>query len=153
MKAQFKEIEADGCAEGVKKRVERPSIIGEKDLPGLEMRNRTLDGSADGTDLVIVFVFTRVEFTILWLLGPWPVVLYFPAQSSGSRSHDQHGHNVPSTSASLPRVICLASSASVRHSSVARAISGVNSVMMSETVPWEIPKRSPMTSSIIFCRL
>ena len=28
---------------------------------------------------------------------PWPVVLYFPAHSSGSLSHDQHGHNVPST--------------------------------------------------------
>src|SRR5205807_197951 len=35
----------------------------------LEMRNRALYGSADRTDLVIVFVFTRVEFTVLWLLG------------------------------------------------------------------------------------
>ena len=33
------------------------------------MRNRTLDGSADRTDLVIVFVFTRVEFAALWLLS------------------------------------------------------------------------------------
>src|SRR5256886_17543694 len=33
------------------------------------MRNRALDGSADRTDLVIVFMFTRVEFTALWLLG------------------------------------------------------------------------------------
>ncbi len=33
------------------------------------MRNRALDGSADRTDLVIVFVFTRVEFTVLWLAG------------------------------------------------------------------------------------
>ena len=55
--------------EGIKKRVERSPIIGEKDLPGLEMRNRALDGSADRTDLVIVFVFTRVEFTVLWLLS------------------------------------------------------------------------------------
>ena len=33
------------------------------------MRNRALDGSADRTDLVIVFVFTHVEFTVLRLLG------------------------------------------------------------------------------------
>src|SRR2546421_13008428 len=33
------------------------------------MRNRALDGSADRTDLVIVFMFTRVEFTALWLLS------------------------------------------------------------------------------------
>ena len=33
------------------------------------MRNRALDGSADRTDLVIVFVFTRVEFAVLWLLA------------------------------------------------------------------------------------
>ncbi len=33
------------------------------------MRNRALDGSADRTDLVVVFVFTRIEFTILWLLS------------------------------------------------------------------------------------
>src|SRR5271169_2285071 len=33
------------------------------------MRDRALDGSADRTDLVIVFVFTRVEFTVLWLLS------------------------------------------------------------------------------------
>ena len=69
MKTQFEEIETDDCTEGIKKCVKRPPIIGEKDLPGLEVRNRTLDGSADRTDLVIVFVFTRVEFTILWLLG------------------------------------------------------------------------------------
>ena len=37
------------------------------------------------------------------------VVLYFPAHSSRAPSHDQHGHNVPSTSTSLPRVISLAS--------------------------------------------
>ena len=41
-----------------------------------------------------------------------------------------------------PRVICFASSASGRNSSVACAISGVNSVMISDTVPWETPKRS-----------
>ena len=33
------------------------------------MRNRAFDGSAHRTDLVIVFVFTRVEFTVLWLLS------------------------------------------------------------------------------------
>jgi hypothetical protein len=33
------------------------------------MRNRVLDGSTDRTDLVIVFVFTRVEFMVLWLLS------------------------------------------------------------------------------------
>ena len=33
------------------------------------MRNRALDGSAYRTDLVIVFVFTHVEFTVLWLLS------------------------------------------------------------------------------------
>ena len=33
------------------------------------MRDRALDGSADRTDLVIVFVFTRVEFTVLRLLS------------------------------------------------------------------------------------
>src|SRR5260370_36219283 len=84
---------------------------------------------------------------------PWPVVLYFPAPISGACSHDQHAHNVPSTSASRPRVICFASSTSGRNSSVACAISRVNSVMISETVPWETPKRSAITSSIIFCRL
>src|SRR5258708_10782498 len=69
LKTQFEEIDTNGCAQGIKKRVKWPPIIGEKDLPGLEVRDRTLDGSADGTDLVIVFVFTRVEFTVLWLLG------------------------------------------------------------------------------------
>src|SRR5512135_750593 len=69
LKTQFEEIQADGCAEGVKKRVEWPSIIGEKDFPSLEMRNRPLDGSADRTDLVIVFVLTSVEFTVLRLLN------------------------------------------------------------------------------------
>ena len=39
----------------------------------------------------------------------------------------------------LRRVICFASSASGWNSPVARAISGVNSVMISETVPWETP--------------
>ena len=34
------------------------------------MRYRALDGSADRTDLVIVFVLTRVEFTVLWLFQP-----------------------------------------------------------------------------------
>ena len=33
------------------------------------MRNCALDGSADRTDLVIVFMLTRVEFTVLWLLS------------------------------------------------------------------------------------
>src|SRR5580658_7445169 len=33
------------------------------------MRNRALDGGADRTDLVIVFVFTHVEFAVLWLLS------------------------------------------------------------------------------------
>jgi hypothetical protein len=60
-KTQFEEIETDGRAEGIKKCVKWPPIIGEKDLPGLEVRNRALDGSTDGTDLTIVFVFTRVE--------------------------------------------------------------------------------------------
>jgi hypothetical protein len=139
------------------------------------MRNRALDGSADGTDLVIVFVFAHVEFTVLRLLSrrdvarplkslvcdnrsgkienllhlafpllhvmvtsgsrvrdednvpefvadnqaAMAVVLYFPAHISGARSHDQHGHNVPSTSASRPQVICFAASASGRNSSVA----------------------------------
>ena len=32
------------------------------------MCNRALDGSADRTDLVIVFAFTRVQFMVLWLL-------------------------------------------------------------------------------------
>ena len=44
------------------------------------MRNRALDGSADRTDLVIVFVFARVEFTVLWLLNRRDV-----ARPSGSR--------------------------------------------------------------------
>jgi len=69
LKTQFEEIQANGCAEGIKKRADRPSIIGEQDLPGLEMCNRPLDGSADRTYLIIVFVFTRVEFTVQWLLG------------------------------------------------------------------------------------
>src|ERR1039457_6284566 len=68
-KTQFEEIETDGRAEGIKKCVKWPPIIGEKDLPGFEVRNRALDGGTDGTDLTIVFVFTRVEFTFLWLLG------------------------------------------------------------------------------------
>ena len=68
LKTQFEEIETDGCAERIKKRVERPPIIGEKDLPGFQVRNRTFDGSADGTDLVIVLMLTHVEFTTLWLL-------------------------------------------------------------------------------------
>src|SRR5437588_12783460 len=33
------------------------------------MRNRAFDGSADRTDLVIVFMFTRIEFTALRLLS------------------------------------------------------------------------------------
>src|SRR2546430_9950522 len=33
------------------------------------MRNRALDRRADRTDLVIVFMVTRVEFTALWLLS------------------------------------------------------------------------------------
>jgi len=65
IKTQFEEIETDSCAEGIKKRVERPPIIGEKNLPGLEVRNRTLNGSADRAELAVVFVFTHVEFTIL----------------------------------------------------------------------------------------
>jgi len=56
------------------KRAERPSIIGEKDFPGFEMRNRALDGGADRADLVIVFVFTRVEFTVLRLLSRRDVI-------------------------------------------------------------------------------
>src|SRR5271167_2238430 len=68
LKTQFEEIETDGCAERIKKRVERPAIIGEEDLPGFQVRNRTFDGSADGTDLVIVLMLTHVEFTALWLL-------------------------------------------------------------------------------------
>src|SRR5450756_2511076 len=68
LKTQFKEIETDGCAEGIKKRAEWPPVISEKDLPGLEVRNGALNGSADGTDLVVVLVFAHVEFTILWLL-------------------------------------------------------------------------------------
>src|SRR6266496_1583444 len=69
LKTQFEEIETDGCAERIKKRVERSPVIGEKDLPGFQVRNRTFDGSADGTDLIIVFVFAHVKFTTLWLLG------------------------------------------------------------------------------------
>src|SRR5260370_36117294 len=68
-KTQFEEIETDGRAEGIKKCVKWPPVIGERDLPGLEVRNRALDRSTDGTDLAIVFVFTRVEFTFPWLLG------------------------------------------------------------------------------------
>src|SRR5260370_14316237 len=68
-KTQFEEIETDGRAEGIKKCVKWPPVIGEKDLPGLEVRNRALDRSTDGTDLAIVFVFTRVEFTFPRLLG------------------------------------------------------------------------------------
>src|SRR6266568_842582 len=68
-KTQFEEIETDGRAEGIEKCVKWPPIIGEKDLPGLEVRNCALDRSTDGTDLAIVFVFTRVEFTFHWLLG------------------------------------------------------------------------------------
>src|SRR5208282_1052378 len=68
LKTQFEEIETDGCAERIKKRVERPPVIGEEDLPGFQVRNRTFDGSADGTDLVIVLMLTHVEFTALWLL-------------------------------------------------------------------------------------
>ncbi|MPY81359.1 MAG: hypothetical protein GEV04_23755, partial [Actinophytocola sp.] len=67
-KTQFEEVETDGRSEGVEKRDEGSPIIGEQDLPGLEVRNRTLDGSANGTDLVVVFMFTNVEFTVLWLL-------------------------------------------------------------------------------------
>src|SRR5207302_10647249 len=130
------------------------------------MRNRALYGSADRTDLVIVFVFTRVEFTVLWLLGrrdvarslkslvcdnrsgkvedllhlAFPLLhvmvtsgsrvrdednvpefvadnqaamagsLVFPAHISGACAHDQHGHNVLSTSATRPLVLCFASS-------------------------------------------
>ncbi len=69
MKTQFEEIWTDDCAERIKKRVERPPVIGEKDLPGFQVSNRTFDRSADGTDLAIVFVFAHVEFTTLWLLG------------------------------------------------------------------------------------
>src|ERR1039457_6162388 len=58
----------------------------------------------------------------------WPVVLYFPAHSSRALSHDQHGHNVPSTSTNRPLVICFASSGSGLNSSVACAISGVTRV-------------------------
>src|ERR1019366_9214134 len=69
LETQFEEIEADGCAERINKRVEWPPIIGEKDLPGLEMRNRKLDGRAEGTDLVIVLVLTHVQLTTRRLLG------------------------------------------------------------------------------------
>src|SRR6266568_3369598 len=85
LKTQFEEIETNGCTEGLKKRVKWPPIIGEKDLPGLEGRNRTLDGSADGTDLVIVFVFTRVEFTVPWLLGRWDVARLLKSLVGDSR--------------------------------------------------------------------
>src|SRR6266699_5043389 len=68
-KTQFEEVETDGREEGIKKCVKWPPVIGEKDLPGLEVRNCALDRSTDGTDLAIVFVFTRVEFTFHWLLG------------------------------------------------------------------------------------
>ena len=33
------------------------------------MRNRALNRSTDRTDLVIIFVFTHVEFAVLWLIA------------------------------------------------------------------------------------
>jgi len=33
------------------------------------MRDRTLDGGADRTHLIIVFMLAHIEITILWLLG------------------------------------------------------------------------------------
>src|SRR5260370_14554654 len=68
-KTQFEEIETDGRAEGIKKCVKWAPVIGEKELPGLEVRNRALDRSTDGAGLAIVLVCTRVEFTFPWLLG------------------------------------------------------------------------------------
>src|SRR6266566_126666 len=123
------------------------------------MRNRALDRSADRTDLVIVFVLTHVEFTVLWLLSRRDVARPLKSLVCDNRSGKVENlfHlafpllHVMVTSGS--RVICFASSASGRNSSVACAISRVNSAMISETVPWETPKRSAITSSIIFCRL
>ena len=50
------------------------------------MRNRTLDGSADRTDLVIVFVFTRVEFAVLWLLSRRDVARPLKSNASGFKA-------------------------------------------------------------------
>ena len=69
LETQFKEIEADSGPKGIKKRIERPPIIDEKDLPSFEVRNGALDGSADRADLGIVFMFTYIEFTVRRLLG------------------------------------------------------------------------------------
>ena len=70
----------------------------------------------------------------------------FPGPQLTGALHGQHGHNVPSASTSRPLVICFASSGADLNSPVASAISEVNSVMMPETVPWETPKRSAITS-------
>src|SRR6516162_11049922 len=50
------------------------------------MRNRALDRSADRTDLVIVFVFSRVEFTVLWLLSRRDVARPLKSLVSDNRS-------------------------------------------------------------------
>jgi hypothetical protein len=71
---------------------------------------------------------------------PCPVVLCFPDHSLPSPSHDQHGHNVPSTSAIAPLVASAASSAVGRSSPVTFSTNGVRNVMYRDIVDWATPK-------------
>src|SRR6266568_2099912 len=83
---------------------------------------------------------------------PCPVVLYFPDHSLLSPSQDQHGHNVPSTSAIASLVASAASSAAGRSPSVAFSTNGVRDVMYRDIVDWSMSKMSAHTSSTMFCR-
>ena len=76
------------------------------------------------------------------------MVLYFPDHSLFSPSQDQHGHNVPSTSAMAPLLASAASSSDGRSSSVALSTSGVRNVMYRDIVDWATPKMSAHISSI-----
>ena len=47
LKTQFEEMVPDRGVEGIKKRVKWSPVVGEQDLPGLEVRDRSLDGRTD----------------------------------------------------------------------------------------------------------
>ena len=78
------------------------------------------------------------------------MVLYFPAHSLLSPSHDQHGHSVPSTRAIAPLVASVASPAVGRSFPVAFSTNGVRKVMCRDIVAWSTSKISAHTSSTMF---